>query len=81
MLSTNTTAHKWLRKVIQEHGNANRLSIKTNIPVNNFYFWEKKKIKEGADLIDNIEYITRLQNVSKFKSLSIKLMPSLKNLK
>lgn len=79
--STNTTAHKWLRKVIQEHRSSYNLSAKTGIPINNFYYWLKKEIKEGEDLIDNLAYVIAIQNVSKFKSLHLKLNPSLKKLK
>lgn len=79
--STNTTAHKWLRKVIQEHGSSYHLSAKTGIPVNNFYYWLKKEIEEGEDLIDKVDYVITLKNTSKFRSLHLKLKPSLKKLK
>lgn len=80
-MSTNTSAHKWLRKVIQEFEGVDNLSKLTRIPKRNFYFWLTREIKEGEDLIRKLEYAIILQNHSKFKSLKLKLMPSSKYLK
>lgn len=78
--SNNTIAHKWLRKVIQEHGGIRELALITRIPKPNFYYWLNLKIAEGTDLVRKLEYAIILQKHSKFKSLKIKLMPSSKNI-
>ena len=79
--TTNTSAHKWLAKVIQEFGDASTLAKITGIPVNNFYYWRELKIKEGEDLIKKKQYVDILQIHSKFKTLAEKLMPSIKKIK
>lgn len=79
--TTNTVAHKWLRKVIHEFGGIKRLSLITGIPGSNFYYWNSKKIKEGEDLLERKQHADILQAHSNFKSLDIKLMPSIKKIK
>lgn len=74
--TANTTAHKWLRKVIQEFGDIRELAVLTRIPKPNFYYWLNKKTQEGEDLINDLRYVELLQKYSRYKSLKRKLMPS-----